>query len=102
MYIFNTTFHVEDTAVSNFLIYLNEKYIPTAINFGFSSVRLYKVLSQHHEAGQNYSLQFDVEKLRDFELWTSGEGELLNQEIVSMFEHQVAGFITILKQIEIK
>ena len=103
MYIFNTTFHVEDSVLARFLEFLNRTYIPKAQESGhLTNPRLFRVLSQHADAGSNYSLQLEVDNLTVFNEWITGEGELLNQEIVVAFEHHVAGFITMLEHVEIK
>lgn len=103
MYIYNTTYHIEDKVLDSFLDFIKYTYIPKAnLSKELRSPRLFRVISQHVGAGSSYSLQFEVDNLTAFNNWISGEGELLNQEIVAEFEHHVAGFVTMLEHVEIK
>ena len=103
MYIFNTTFHIEDAVLDRFLDFLKQTYIPkTKETEHLRNPKLFRVISQHAGAGSNYSLQFEVDNLTVFNKWISGEGELLNKLIATQFEHHVAGFITMLEHVEVK
>lgn len=102
MFIFNTTFHIEDDIHDECLLYLKRDYIPFAIKSGvLSEPRLLLVQTQQHSQGSSYSLQFRLKDIADFENWTITEGEILQGKIIAKFKDKVVGFITILEEIEL-
>ncbi|MCD7898874.1 MAG: DUF4286 family protein [Bacteroides sp.] len=100
MLIYNTTYHVEDDVLDNFLIWLRESYIPAVEKYGtLRSHRLCKLLS-HQQEGTNYSLQWEVENSMELHRWHSEQGIKFNKELVQIFKDKVVGFPTLMEVIE--
>jgi len=102
MIIFNTTFHVEDDALNNYISFMKEIYIPKAANSGFlHEPRFARIHSQHEESGSSYSLQFKVKNVDTLNHWFATEGQALQQELTTKFGNKALGFVTLLEEIEL-
>ena len=98
----NTTFHVDDVIHLEFLTYMREVYIAAAIaDEQVRNVRLCKVHSHKVEGGHSYSLQFTFNNIDDLENWDQNKGKELNEKLVLEFNSKIAGFSTLLEEIEI-
>ena len=79
MLIYNTTYHVEDGDVRNFLIWMTQHYIPTVLQSGqLTSPRLAEVLSHREEGASTFSLQWEVESSKVLHEWHTRQGSALN------------------------
>ena len=66
MLVYNTTYHVDDEMIGNFLIWLKECYIPEVEKHGLlKTPRLCKVLNHREDTGVSYSLQWVAESPTD-------------------------------------
>lgn len=102
MVIFNTTFHVENTVVESFLIFMKKEYIPACIAGGFMHTPSFSyIYPQHEQSGSSYSLQFKVKNMETLEYWLSNDGENLQKSIPAKFGNDVTGFMTVMEQIEL-
>ena len=100
MLIYNTTFHVEDEVLNNFLIWIKECYITEVKKQGtLKSPRLCKILS-HHDEGHSYSLQWEVENSAVLHHWHMEQGKHLHEELIKIFKDKVVGFPTLMEVIE--
>ena len=100
MLIYNTTYHVEDDANKNFMIWIKECYITeTKKNGLLKSPRLCRILS-HYEEGNVYSLQWEVENSAILHQWHKELGARLNEELTKIFKDKVIGFPTLMEVIE--
>lgn len=103
MYIFNTTFHVEDTIKEAFLQFLKCEYIPAAIeNDCLRNPRLTRVFAAQTEDGESYALQFEVDSPDMLDKWNCSVGKLLNERLINRFNKQIAGFVTVMQKIDIE
>ncbi|MDR1089774.1 MAG: DUF4286 family protein [Prevotella sp.] len=102
MIIFNTTFHVENDVLNDYINFMKETYIVRAANSGFlHEPRFARIQAQHEESGSSYSLQFRVKNADTLNHWFSSEGEILQGELASLFGNKVLGFVTLLEEIEL-
>lgn len=102
MIIFNTTYHVEDSECENFINFLKNVYIPQSIAGGFLfHPRLALIHTQQQENGCSYSLQFHVKNTDTLNHWLSTEGQLLHDELTSLFNNKALGFITLLEELDL-
>ena len=98
----NTTFHVEDKINLVFIDYMKSTYIAEAITDKLlTNARMCKVHSQEIPEGHSYSVQFTFESLGDLENWDKTKGKKLNEELVKKFQDEIAGFSTLLEEIEL-
>lgn len=100
MLIYNTTYHVEEKDERNFLIYMQEQYIPQAIKEGIlSSPRISKILSHIEEGSVCFSVQFEVESSAKLHAWHQQCGVKLNEELLKVFQEKIIGFPTLMEVI---
>ena len=98
----NTTFHVEDKINLVFIDYMKSTYIAEAITDKLlTNARMCKVHSQEIPEGHSYSVQFTFESLGDLENWDKTKGKKLNEDLVKKFQDEIAGFSTLLEEIEL-
>lgn len=102
MIIFNTTFHVEDDVLNDYISFMKETYIVKAANSGFlHEPRFSRIHAQHEESGSSYSLQFRVKNVDTLNQWFSTEGQTLHGELSSRFGNKALSFVTLLEEIEL-
>lgn len=102
MIVYNTTFHAHNDAVERFLEWLRSEYIPRAIVDGrLSEPRLTLVLNAEESDGRNYSLQFRASDVDTLRAWYEEVGDDLVEEMTKRFGHQVAGFSTLLEEVDL-
>ena len=97
----NTTFHVDEAINPSFLAYMRETYIAKAKNDkDLSNAKLYKIHSHRVEEGYSYSVQLTFNTLDELENWDKTKGRELNEDLLKNFEDKIAGFSTLLEEIE--
>ncbi len=102
MIIFNTTFHVEDDVLNDYISFIKEIYITRAAGSGFlHEPRFARIHAQHEESGSSYSLQFRVKNVDTLNHWFSTEGQTLQEELALRFGNKALGFVTLLEEIEL-
>ena len=102
MLIYNTTFHTEDEEHNNFLDFIKNTYIPEAIKSNFlHSPTLSRIFPHYEQRGVSYSLQFKVKNIEVLDLWIENEGKSLHHELKNKFGNKVAGFTTIMEEVEL-
>jgi hypothetical protein len=100
MLIYNTTYHVENEAHDNFLIWIKECFIPEiSRDEVLKAPRLCRILS-HHDDGHSYSLQWEVENSTILHRWHTEKGIKYNEEITKIFKDKVVSFPTLMEIIE--
>lgn len=98
----NTTFHVDEEIKQDFMDYMRSKYIAGAvIDKKLISARLFRIHAQKVEGGISYSVQFAFDNLNDLDNWDKNKGLKLNKDLVDKFQDKVAGFSTLLEEIEL-
>ena len=94
MLIYNTTFHVEMNDARNFVIWLNECYIPEA------EKRILRILSHKEQDSECFSLQWEVEDSAALHNWHTKCGARLNEEMTMIFKDKIIGFPTLMEVIK--
>lgn len=101
MIVYNTTFHIDNEVLDEGIAYLKEVYLPRASASGFLlNPLLRRVLHHDGDEGVNYSVQFHVKNVDTLNFWLEGEGRVLHQELVDRFGRKIAGFTTLLEEID--
>mgnify|MGYP005607014149 FL=1 len=101
MLIYNTTYQVDDKDAENFIIWIHQVFMPKAQEGGLvSKARLTRILSHRNESGECFSLQFEVESSAILHKWYNSTGNVLNQEMLKVFDNNVVGFTTLMEVIE--
>lgn len=101
MLIYNTTYHVEINDARNFIIWLNECYIPQAEESSeLKNPHIFRILSHKEQDSECFSLQFEVEDSTVLHRWYTGSGMKLNEEMMKIFKDKVIGFPTLMEVIK--
>ena len=101
MLIYNTTFHVEMNDARNFVIWLNECYIPEVEPSGeLRNPRILRILSHKEQDSECFSLQWEVEDSAALHRWHTKQGARLNEEMLKIFKDKVIGFPTLMEVIK--
>ncbi|MBC8600392.1 DUF4286 family protein [Parabacteroides acidifaciens] len=101
MIVYNTTFHIEKDIQEEGLDYLKKQYMPKAIASGFlQHPCLRRVMHTEAEEGVSFSVQFHVKNVDTLNFWLQNEGGRLHKELVARFGHKIAGFSTLLEEID--
>ena len=100
MLIYNTNFHLEIVDARNFVIWLNEYYIPEVENLGeLKNPRILRILSHKEQDSECFSLQWEVEDSAALHRWHVKQGATLNAEMMKVFKDKVIGFPTLMEVI---
>lgn len=103
MIIYNTTFHIDNGILDEGVTYLKEVYLPRASASGFlQNPLLRRVLHNQDNEGVSFSVQFHVKNTDALNYWLENEGNILHQELVARFGRKIAGFTTLLEEIDWK
>lgn len=98
----NTTFLVDEEMKQDFIEYMRSTYIAEALtDKKLTNARLYRIHAQKVEGGVSYSVQFAFESLDDLDNWDKNRGINLNKALIKKFEDKVAGFSTLLEEIQL-
>ena len=98
MYIFNTTYHIENRIKESFLDWLREVYIPSAMRRDeLSEPQLCRVIAGEETDGENFSLQFHVADPDRLETWYNEIGADLDLAIREKYGDRLLGFNTLLE-----
>lgn len=101
MLIYNTTYHVGLDDARNFVIWLNECYIPEAEKGGeLTNPRILRILSHQEPDSECFSLQFEVTDSAALHRWHTRSGASLNEEMMKIFKDKVIGFPTLMEVIK--
>lgn len=102
MIVYNTTFHAHKDQSERFVDWLRSDYVPAAIADGrLSQPRLTLVLNAEESDGLNYSLQFSAADIDTLRAWYEETGDDLLAALTKRFGHSVAGFTTLLEEVEL-
>lgn len=100
MLIYNTTYHVMLEDARNFVIWINEHYIPEAEKDGtMKHPRLMQILSHKEQDSECFSLQWEVADSAALHHWYTRQGAALNEEMMKTFKDKVIGFPTLMEVI---
>ena len=100
MLIYNTTYHVEEGEDKNFLIWMQEYYLPEVEKSRMLyAPRIARILSHIEEGSICYSVQVEVENSARLHRWHQEQGVKLNEELLKIFKDKVIGFPTLMEVI---
>ena len=103
MIVYNTTFHIEKDSINECLAYLKKQYIPKAAASGFvQKPCLRRIIQTEQEEGESFSVQFHVKNMDTLNFWLQNEGNLLQKDLVNRFGYKIAGFSTLLEELDWK
>ena len=98
MLVYNTTYHVGNADARNFVIWINECYIPKVLDHGtLKNPRLSRVLSHREQDSECFALQWEVESMAEMHHWHTEQGEGLNDELLKIFKEKVIAFSTLME-----
>ena len=101
MLMYNTTYHVQINDARNFVIWLNECYIPAVEKSGeLHNPRILRILSHKEQDSECFSLQWEVEDSAALHRWHTKQGAHLNEEMIKLFKDKVIGFPTLMEVIK--
>ncbi len=107
MIVYNTTFHIHKDIVEEGLEYLKKSYIPKASEGGillspsFDGTYLRRILDSRNEEGESFSVQFHTRDIDSLNEWVRKEGGALQQDLIGRYKEKIAGFSTLLEDIEL-
>lgn len=103
MIIYNTTFHIANEVSMEGIEYLKKRYIPQATAGGLlNRPRMSRVLGTGNDDGESISVQFHVENIAVLDSWLKQEGKVLHQALINKFGSRMAGFSTLLEEIDLQ
>jgi len=101
MIVYNTTFSVSGDAVEEFIEWIRSTYVPQAMQGGrVSAPQLMRIMAQQ-EGGVGYALQLQAPSLGELQRWYQSTGKQLMADLTAHFGRRIAGFSTMMEQIEI-
>lgn len=101
MIVYNTTYHVEKEVQDECLEFLKQQYIPQAMSSGFLlKPCLRRVMFTEPEDGISFAIQFHVKNVDTLNYWLESEGKAIQQVLVNRFGQKIAGFSTLLEELD--
>ena len=104
MILYNITLNMDSDVAEACLDYLKHSYLPQATQSGvMHSPRIHKILP-HDDASarsDSYAIHFNVEKVDTLNYWIEHEGQGISKQLVEHFGDKVAGFTTVLEEIDL-
>jgi len=100
MLLYNVTLIIEETAVEEWLKWMQETHIPAVLaTEKFVSNRLLKVLDSPNE-GVTYCAQYVAENLADYEDYQENFAPALQAELQQKFENRFVAFRTLMEFVD--
>ena len=97
MLLYNVTIIIEDSAVEEWLQFMNESHIPEVMATGkFVSNRLLKILDSPNE-GVTFCSQYVVENLIDYEDYQQNFAPALQADLQQKFENKFVAFRSLME-----
>lgn len=101
MLIYNTTYQMAIEDARNFVIWINECYIPKVEADGrLKNPRLLRILSHKDQETECFSLQWEVGNSALLHQWHVDQGMDLNKELNNVFKDKIVGFPTLMEVIK--
>lgn len=102
MLIYNTTYHCEQACFDEFVEWLRKEFIPAAVADGnITSPRMARILGHEELEGVSVSLQFLTASFDTLSAWYDGCGSELVSALEQKFAQRVAGFSTIMEEMDV-
>jgi hypothetical protein len=98
MYIYNTTFCLEDSVLEAWKSWLDDEYIPFMTAGGvFADLHIFRVLTENAGDSISISVQFSVGTLVAVDRWRKEQEQLLAASVNRLFGTKVLYFSTVLE-----
>ncbi|RKR14453.1 uncharacterized protein DUF4286 [Maribacter vaceletii] len=95
MYIYNVTINVEETIVSNWLVWMKETHIPEMLATGkFSKALMTKVLVEEEMGGVTYSVQYTTDSKATLQKYYEEDAEKMRSDGSKLFAGKFVAFRT--------
>ena len=104
MVLYNITLNIDNDITEACLDYLKRFYVPQATQSGvMHSLKIHKVLPYDDSDAQSgsYAIQFNVKNVDTLNYWIEHEGQHISKRLVERFGDKVAGFTTVLEEIDL-
>lgn len=99
MYILNTTFAVEDSALESWSRHLSQTIIPELQGLEFCNIKLYEILSGENDEMHSLALHCEHKSLDAITLWLKEGKKRMKQSLAQLFGERVLIFSTVMNQI---
>lgn len=99
MYILNTTFAVEDSALEPWSKLLSETLIPELQGLEFCNIKLYEILSSDNEEMHSLALHCEHKNLDAISLWLKEGEKRMKKNLAQQFGERVLIFSTVMNQV---
>lgn len=95
MFLLNTTFHVENSLIEEFLTWIKEIYIPEAMSSGLlKNPKLSRILIEVDPAATSYAMQFNADTIEQASLWHDEIGAELRGQLSRRWPERIVFFTT--------
>lgn len=94
MILLNTTFYVHPSVEDDFLSWVRNTYIPSALASGLSGPELCLLLADVGEGVSGYALHLYAESLSDAEGWHDGDGGNIRSGFMCRYGEKMLSFST--------
>lgn len=99
MYILNTTFAVEDSALESWSRHLSQTIIPELQGLEFCNIKLYEILSGENDEMHSLALHCEHKSLDAITLWLKEGEKRMKQSLAQLFGERVLIFSTVMNQV---
>ena len=101
MLVYNTTYTMPVADAREFVIWINQSYIPKILESGIlSAPRFMRILSHNDQESECFCLQFSVESTATLHKWYLTQGKQMNDEMLKIFDKRIVGFSTLMEEID--
>ncbi len=100
-YILNTSFHMDETIKNDFIAWIKETYIPSALQSGvFGRPLLTKIMTVVEPGTVSFALHLVCGDLDKANNWHDNEGARMREMLSRRFGQRVVFFSTYMEEIE--
>jgi len=101
MILYNVTVKVDNDVADEWLHWMQKEHIPAVIDTGhFIGHRICRLLSPRDEEGQNYSIQYLCDSLKDLQIYQGMHASRLQSEHAERFKDKFVAFRTVMEIVE--
>lgn len=104
MILYNITLNIDNDITDDCLDYLKGTFIRQATaSRVMQSPKIHRVLPNETSDSQSgsYAIQFNVKNIDTLNYWIEHEGQHISKQLISRFGNKIAGFTTVLEEIEL-
>ncbi len=101
MILLNTTFHVHNSVLNDFIDWVHDTYIKQAIDSQiFSSPILSRILADVDPEGTSFALQLKAENIETAQQWHDNDASKLKDDIFKKWGERILHFTTYMEIVE--